>query len=68
MLDAMSSLTGGGGLSTSSSSSTGAQGGDSFTQEFGGLNYGASTPSWLPYVVVAVILLVMFFMLRGSVG
>lgn len=64
MFGALTSLTGGGGLSGSASSSTGAQGGDGFNQEFGGLNYN-STPAWVNYVVVAVILVVLFMVIKG---
>lgn len=65
MLGALTSLTGGGGLSASPSSSTGAQGGDYFGQEFGGLNYNSS-PAWLNYVIVAAILVVVFLLIKGA--
>ena len=64
MLGALTSLTGGGGLSASASSSTGAQGGDGFNQEFGGLNYN-SPGGVMNYVLIAAVLFFMFMMMRS---
>jgi hypothetical protein len=66
MLGSLTSLTGGGGLSASASSSTGAIGGDTFTQDFGGINVNKTPVSvWVIFAVVAIVLAVLAFKVWG---
>lgn len=62
MLDALASLTGGGGISagpSTANSSVGAVGGDTFSQDFGGINVN-QTPWWVWLVLIAVVGLLFF--------
>lgn len=62
MLDAFSSLTGGGGFSGSSSAS----GGDTGSKyiKFGGINFGSGGIGWQQVALFALVIIVFFLMVR----